>query len=277
VLLRDPGDPPMSTQEINQIVRRITMRRRRSPDVGVLIARARDRVAGTPERRQRTMRIASLVGPSVLVVAGLSAWLALRPVPKPDYTRAAINTLFNYTLLTDEFNRLPVEERMRLMGQLVERLKGMSAGDSALLGAFAAGIAGSARKQIEENVSRLAIDVWDKYAVDYQDVPAQDRDAFLDHTFIEFAKMMETTAGEVRTISDADRLAEVRRQADRDREALKSGKGVPPARAMSRVFTFMHDNVGSHASAAQKARGQAMMVDMMRHFRGQDIETGKNR
>jgi hypothetical protein len=267
----------MSTHEINQIVRRITMRRRRSPEVGELLARARAFFAGTPERKQRTLRILSLVGPSVVVVAGLSLYLWLRPVPKPDYTKAAINTLFNYTLLTDEFNRLPVEERMRLMGQLVERLKGMSAGDSALLGAFAAGIAGSARQQIEENVSRLAIDVWDKYAADYQDVPAQDRGAFLDNAFIEFSKLLETTAGEVRNVSDADRLAEVRRQADRDKEALKSGKGIPPARAMSRMATFMHDNVGGHASAAQKARGQAMMLDMMRHFRGQDIATGKQR
>lgn len=267
----------MSTQEINQIVRRITMRRRRSPEIGALIARARAFFAGTPERRQRTMRTLALVGPSVLVVAGISAWLVLRPVPKPDYTKAAINTLFNYTLLTDEFNRLPVEERMRLMGQLVERLKGMSAGDSALLGAFAAGIAGSARQQIEENVSRLAIDVWDKYAADYQAVPAKDRDAYLDNAFLQFSKMLETTAGEVRNVTDSERLAEVRRQAERDKEALRSGKGIPPARAMARMASFMHDNVGSHASAAQKARGQAMMLDMMRHFRGQDLDTGKGR
>jgi hypothetical protein len=265
----------MSTQEFNAIVRRITMRRRRSPDVRELLGRGRDALVGTPERKQRTTRILSLVGPTLVVIAGIGLYLWLRPVPKPDYTKAAINKVFNFTLLTDEFNRLPVEERMKLMAQLVERLKGMSAGDSALLGAFAAGIAGSARQQIEENISRLAIDVWDKYAKDYQGVPAADREAYLDNAFLEFSKMMEGVAGEVRDVPDAERLAEVRRQAERDKESLKSGKGVPPAKALSRMFNFMHDNVGSHASAAQQSRGQGMMLDMMRHFRGQDLDTGK--
>jgi hypothetical protein len=267
----------MSTHEINAIVQRIAARRRRSPDLRELWPRARAALFGTPVRKQRTLRILALAGPSLLVIAGVGAYLWLRPISKPDYTKARLDKVFNFTLLTDEFNNLPVEERMKLIGQLVERLQGMSAGDSALLGAFAAGIAGSARKQIEENASRLAIDVWDKYAKDYQHIPAPDRAAYLDHTFLEFAKMMEGIAGQTRDISDADRLAEVRRQAERDKEALRSGKDIPPAKAMSRMFNFMHDNVGSHATAAQMGRGQAMMLDMMRHFRGQDITTGKQR
>jgi hypothetical protein len=152
----------------------------------------------------------------------------------------------------------------------VSRLKNMSAGDSTMMAAFAAGIAGSARKQIEENASRLAIDMWDKYARQYATVKPEDKGAFLDQTFLEFTKMMEAIGGEPRNISDADRLAEAQRQAKRDEEKLRSGKDAPPSRVMGRMFTYMRENVGGHASIAQKTRGQQMMGDMVKRLRGED-------
>jgi len=150
----------------------------------------------------------------------------------------------------------------------------MSGGDSAIMAAFAAGIAGSARKQIEENATRLAIDVWDKYARDYPKVKAEDRGAFLDSTFIEFTKMMETIGGRPSDKSDTDRLNEARAQAKRDEERIRSGKDQPPPQALGRIFTFMRENVGGHASIAQKTRGQQMMRDMVRRLRGDDLNTG---
>jgi hypothetical protein len=264
-------------QEMTATIRRIAARARRSPDVRELLGAARQRLAGTPQRRERLKKALLIGGPLLVLALGLAAFFWLRPIPTPDYRKARLDKLFDYTLLTDEFNRLPVEKRLELIGQLVQRLQGMSAGDSALLGAFAAGIAGSARQQIEENLSRLAIDMWDKYARDYGSVPSTDRAAYLDRTFLDFVKTMEAMAGQTRNVSDAERLAEVRRQADRDKDALRSGKGAPPPQALARIYTFMHGNVSSHANAGQITRGQLMMRDMMRHFRGQDLETGKNR
>jgi hypothetical protein len=140
------------------------------------------------------------------------------------------------------------------------------------MAAFAAGIAGSARKQIEENISLLAIDVWDKYAREYATVKPEDRGAFLDHAFIEFTKMMETVAGQPGRMSDSERLSQAREQATRDAERFRSEQ--PPPVALGRMFTFMRENVGSHASVAQKTRGQQMMRDMVRRIRGDDLSTG---
>ena len=247
--------------------RRIASRARRSPDVRELWGRLVYTVAGTPERRDKTRHRALVFGPPLLAALGFGAWMLFRPVPQPDYKTARMDSIFNYTLLTDEFNRLPVEKRMELIGQLVQRLSDMSAGDSALLGAFAGGIAGAARQQIEENVSRLAIDLWDKHAANYNAVPPEQRAEFLDNVFVEYVRTFEALDGKPTTKTDEQLLGEAKRQSDRDRRALADGRGMPPPEALGRTFGYLRYNVGSHASPAQKVRGQLMLRDMVRHFR----------
>jgi hypothetical protein len=228
-----------------------------------------------PQKRPtmvRNLRIAAAVG---VIGAGIGIYFAVRPVPQPDYLNGALDEVFNYTLLTDEFNKLPVEKRLELIGQLVQRLKSMDGDDSVLMAGFAAGIAGAARKQIEENASRLAIDMWDKYAKDYTKVPESEKSEYLDQTFLNFVKMMETVGGQPRDKPDEERLSEVRRQVARDRERLKDPNRQPKGEDLGRMFRFMDQNVGGHASPEQRTRGMMMMRDMMRHFRGQDLATGK--
>ncbi len=257
--------------EMTATIARISgRRRRRGTDVRELGARAWDRVAGTPERKRLLRRRALVVAPIAAVVLGAGAWLALAPTPRPDYERDNLRTVFNYTLLTDEFNRLPVQERLELIGMLVRRVKGMSAADSALVAAFAAGIAGAAREQLEENVSRLAIDAWHMYAKDYAQVPPEDREAFLDQVVIEFSRMGETLSGETSEATDTERLAEAREQARRDLEMMRSGQG-PSNRLLARACRIMNDDIGGHASGAQRSRGALMMRDMTRRLRGEPL------
>lgn len=265
---------PGASSEITATVQRINARFRRGPSVGEAWAAVAYRLAGTPDRKRKSLKRLKIGGPIALVAAGLAAYFIFRPTPQPDYLRARLDKVFNYTLLTDEFNRLPIEKRMELIGQLVQRMKSMSVGDSTLMAAFAAGIAGSARKQMEENASRLAIDLWDKYALEYADVKEEDRGAFLDNTFLEFVKLMGTVAGEPIKQSDAELLSDARRQAKRDEQQLDSGNR-PPARALGRAFSFMQGNVGGNATPAQRARGQLMVRDMVRRLRGQDPATGR--
>lgn len=224
-----------------------------------------------PRRRKRTSAVG---GAALLLILGAGIYLAL-PRFQPDYDDADIDDIFDYTLLSDEFNNLPVEERLKLLGKLVSRLKNMGSGDSMLLASFAAGIAGSAREQIERNASRLAIDLWDKHAKDYGSVPAAEREKFLEQAFVDFARTMEAVGGEIRDVSDDERINEVRKQAQRDREAMGNSNNQPPPQALGRVFEFMNNNIGSHANPEQKTRGLQMMRDMTRTFRGQDISTGK--
>ena len=250
-----------------ETARRLASRVRRSPDVRELWGRLVYAAAGTPERRDKNRKRLLVAGPPVLAALAFGGWMLFRPIPQPDYTKAGLHKVFNFTLLTDEFNRLPIEKRMELIAQLVDRLKNMGSGDSALLGAFAAGIAGAAREQIEENISRLAIDLWDKYAAEYQDVPPAARDEYLDKVFLDFVKTMETVSGEPIDKSDEELLADARKQSERDRKNMASGRGMPPPKALGRTFTFLRNDVGGHASPAQKTRGQLMLRDMVRHFR----------
>lgn len=229
---------------------------------------------GWNNRKSRRWMQGGMAAAGLALAAGL--FLALRPVPQPDYLNDDLDDVLGFTLLTDEFNALPVEERLKLVGQLVQRFRSMSSEDSLLMAGFAAGVAGAAREQIERNASRLAVDVWDKYAIDYSTVPESEREAYLENAYVEFTKLMESVGGSPRDISDEERLDEARRNAQRDRERLRDpDRRQPDGESLGRVFSFMNTNVGSHASPQQRLRGQQMMRDMVRHFRGQDPETGR--
>jgi hypothetical protein len=229
-----------------------------------------------PIRRRRWV-LGGRVALGVLVVGlGVGGYFVFRPVPQPDYLLDPMDDVLGYTLLTDEFNKLPVDKRLALIGQLVQRFRSMNSGDSVLMASFAAGIAGAARDQLMENGSRLAVDTWDKFAVDYAKVPDEQRGEYLDKTFVDFTKMMETLGGRPRDISDEERLAEGRRQAARDMERIKENPSRGPSSEMAgQMFQFMNEGVGKFASAQQRVRGQQMMRDMVRRMRGVDIVSVK--
>lgn len=232
-------------------------------------------VAADPARKARLVLAARILGAVLLVGAGVGAYFVWRPVPKPDYLNDDLDSVLGYTLLTDEFNRLPVEERLRLIAQLVQRFKTLDTGDSVLMASFAAGIAGSAREQLMENASRLAVDSWDKYAKEYENADPEQEEEYLDQAFVEFTRLMEGVGGQVRDVSDEERLEEGRRQAKRDMEMMRDPKRGPSNEALGRMFTVVNEDVGKHASGQQRVRGAQLMRDMTRRLRGQDIHTGK--
>lgn len=256
------------------VFRRTTLRGRVAAFEQRVFDRVRARLFGSEAAARRTRRVATASGTALLAAGAVTAFLLLRPVPQPDYETAGLDDIFNYTLLTDEFNQLPVEDRMRLIGLLVQRLKGMKPSESLLLASFAAGIEASAREQIEENGSRLAVDAWDLYAKDYGRVPEGERERFLENTFVEFSKMMEGVAGQTRDVSDAERINEMRDQVREDMQAIKDPANRPANDQLADFMGFMNNTVASRANAQQRARGQQMLRDMVRHFRGQDLATG---
>lgn len=209
------------------------------------------------------------LGVLALAVA-VGTYFALRPVPQPDFRTANVDVLFNYVLLTDEFNRLPVEQRLELLSQLIQRLRSIDADQSLLMAAFAAQITGEVRDQLEENVSRLAIDVFDNYARDYRPAaPPQERKEYVEQTFIEFQKTLERLAGFERNISDEERLIEGRRQAKRDLEYVQSG-GMPIEDTV-RMITFLNRGIGSRATGHQKIRINSMVSQMIQTLREGEV------
>lgn len=212
------------------------------------------------------------VSVGVLVVllggGGFGAWWATRFEPPPDYETARLDTLFEYTLLTDDFNKLSVEERLALIGQLIDRLKAMGTNDSLLLAMFASTIMGEMRAQLEENVSRLAIDVADKFAADYDpNVGEQDKQRYLEDAFVDMQRLFAVVDTDLATKDRDEMLDEGRRQAQRDLNRFNDGK--VGAGEVIRVFDLMNNKVGSRMSGHQKMRVQTMFRDMTEMLRAE--------
>ena len=218
--------------------------------------------------KQRRLLVIAL---GILFAGGcVGAYFAFRPVPQPDFQTANVDVLFNYTLLTEEFNSLPIEERLELITQLVERLKSIDGEQSLLMAVFAAQIQGEVRKQFERNASLLAVDLFDSYAEDFdQSLPPEDRDAFVESKFVEFQKTLEKVAGEKSNMTDEERLIQGRKQAKRDLEFAQSG-GLPVGNAV-RMLTFVNRSVGAQASGHEKIRINGFISQMVRTLREGDV------
>ncbi|MEQ8768939.1 MAG: hypothetical protein RIB60_00365 [Phycisphaerales bacterium] len=220
-----------------------------------------------------------LVGASALMIAtsgALGAWLALRPVSKPDYESGGLDTLFNYTLLTDEFNRLPIDERIELIGQLVARMQGMDGSDSVLLAAFAASITGEARDQLIENASLIMVDLTDRAAAGYDPGASEaERTAYIESSVVEMMRAMRTMAGETDDVSDEELLNDAREQAARDAEAFSSGDVT--ADQLGQMSGLLTRTVGMSSSTQQKLRMARFGRDMSRTLREQGAALRRER
>ena len=220
--------------------------------------------AGSLINRHKRFSAAALV----LLVGGAGAivWSQMRVQPPPDYETARLDVLFEYTLLTDDFNRLSVEERLELIGQLIDRLKAMGSSDSLMLAMFASTIMGEMRAQLEENISRLAIDVADKFALEYDpNVPEVEKQQYLEDVFVDMQRLFAVVDADLATKDREEMLDEGRRQAQRDLDRFNKGK--VGAGEVMRVFDVMNNKVGSHMSGHQRVRVQTMFRDMTEMLR----------
>ena len=211
-------------------------------------------------------RYAIMATSSVCALAlGLGLYLAIRPVPKPDYETADLSIAFNYTLLTEEFNRLPVEERIELVSQLYNRVREMDASESAMMAAFFAGIAGEARDQIERNAGKLLIDATDMVAKDYTSVPPEKRGEYLDDAFVRLVRLTAPFDSSIDGKTDEEILERGRRDAKRDMQAMEEGELT--AEGASRMLVFMDKQASKSASVTQQQRLTLFMRDMSRRLR----------
>lgn len=216
-----------------------------------------------PASRYAIMGVTSLGA----IAIGLGIYIAIRPVPKPDYEQADMARMFDYTLLTEEFNNLPVEERIELISQLYGRVRSMDAAESAMMASFFAGVAGEARDQLEKNATKLFIDAADMVAMDYTGVRPEEKEAYLEQSLVRLIRLAEPFDPGITGATDEEILEEARGNAERDRQALEEGEMT--AQQASRMMVFMGQRVDKNASAHQRQRINLFMRDLGRHLRGQ--------
>lgn len=213
-----------------------------------------------------------------VLVGGAFGILALIPRSIPDYAHDPMDEVMEFTLLTDDFNNLPIEKRLELIKDLVNRLKTMSGDDSSALAMFAASIEREMRRQMEENAKRLAVDVVDLFAREYEQVPPEDARKFMDDKIVEFTRMMEDISGEQTGLPEdpQERIKTLREQAQRDQEfARRNAPSQMDSRRVTDFVGFLRQDADQIAGPEQRGRVTRFMRDMTRHLRDQDISTGK--
>ena len=230
----------------------------------------------TPERAKR-FRIASISASALgLTAIGLGLYFTLRPYPMPDYEDDPLDEIFNYTLFQDEFNNLPLEERVQLVGSLIQRVEKMGGSDGTLLAAFAAGIAGSAREQLEENAAQMMLDFMDHFAKDYpslEDPKAQEE--ALKSRIVDMIRLAEEFDGNPTNRSDEELLERAMRDAKRDQDVMRDPNRGPSLGGVTRMADMMENRIAAKGTPHQRARITRYMRDMTRYLRGEDLVTGK--
>jgi hypothetical protein len=234
--------------------------------------------ARSRENRRWGKRLAAICVVVLLLAGGAATVIALMPTRVPDALEDDMGDVLAFALTNDEFNNLPLEERLKLVRDLVERLKTMSGADSAAMAGFAATVEGRIRKQMEKNVKRLGVDVMDYFAEGYADVPPDRQGEYLDGAIVNMTHLMEELTGEDSGLpeDDDERLAALREQAQRDQAWMEqnrprdmdAGKVVP-------FIEFLQRDAAQVAGPDQRSRVTKFGRDMTRHLRGEDVATGK--
>jgi hypothetical protein len=189
----------------------------------------------------------------------------------PDPFGGTLSTI----VFEDEFNRLPVEERVDLVRELLDRMRSMDSGSSAMLAAFAAGIREEARAQLETNARRLMVDFMDLHAKRYAGTSAEDREAMLEQSLREMVTLQRQLFGmDAGEDGVEDGMARARRDAKREQErAAENRDQLDSGEAAG--FMRWAQREGAESDPNQRARVTLFMRDMTRHLRGQDLDTGE--
>ena len=220
--------------------------------------RSRDMDLGELWQEHQGRILASLAAALVALALASGAWwwFAVRWKAPPSIFDAPVNNVLGY-FTTDDFNRLPVQERVKYVRDFIGRFRGMNQQESVVAAAFLSGVTGKVREQMTQNVRILAKDILIEGAGTFVNLPASERDAFIDKWVAEWFRMAEETAtGKESTRSDGEILkgarAEARRGEQRTQERMK-GKTLGEKGA-DRFLGFWQSEVEPASSPKEQAQ-----------------------
>jgi hypothetical protein len=221
------------------------------------------------ERRRREFMIGAA---ALLVLALIGAvlywWIVVRWKPPPSIFDNPVDDALGYLALPD-FNKLPMEERLKFLMELADRFRGLQPGESAAAAAFLAGIVGPARDQLHENARILAKDILASGAAEYMELPEAERGPFIDKWLGEWMRVGERLAeGKERDRTDEERLGDMRGDMDRNRERMAEREGVPAPsdKSAGRFLNFWQDEVEQAASPKEQGQIVRFMDDIRKHL-----------
>ena len=202
----------------------------------------------------------------VVAIGGIVYWWGfVRWKPPPSIFDSPVDDAFGYLAL-DDFNKLPLEERMRFLMDLAMRFRDMDSSDSATIAAFFAGLTGPVRQQLTQNVRNLARDILAQGAAGY--FGSGDKGKYIDDWVLEWTKMGEKLAtGEERKKSDRDRLDGIRKQAQRNDKRF--GEATTPSLTEDNALDFVsfwQKEVEGTASPKQQGQIAKFLEDVRKRY-----------
>jgi hypothetical protein len=219
-------------------------------------------------RGPRILGIAIVVLSAALVGGAAWWWVDVRIQPPPSIFDDEVGDIAGF-FASDDFNALSVDERMELIAQFIQRFQGLTQSESAVLSSFFAGLTGKSREQLRDNVRILARDIMKEGAAEYFTIPPDERAAFLDQWLIKWVKFGERIDdGEERAVSDETRLAEMRRDAERDeaRQQQDLGERQFVERDAVRFLDMWRREVEGVATPREQGQIMRFMTDLRQHL-----------
>ena len=168
------------------------------------------------DRRRRMLIVIALmlcIGAPVLAFTVFSG--SRKP---PSIFDTPIDGVADY-LVSDDFSKLTVQERLEFLRELYERFSGLEQSESAVLAGFLAGLSGPAKEQARDNARILAKDILVEGAQGYLALASEaDRGRYIDDWLIKWVRFGEEVTGEDSPRTEQDILESLRRDARRDAE-----------------------------------------------------------
>ncbi len=175
-------------------------------------------------RSRELIRAAMILALLLFLSGGVWWWVSVRWRPPPSIFDTPVNDVLAY-LAMDDFNELPLDQRMKFLLELSNRFRGMESSDSAAMAGFFAGLTGPFRKQMTQNFRILARDILVQGASGYFDVSPSDQGKYIDDWVVNWTKMGEKiTTGKESERSDKERIERIKSQSGRNEERMKENK-----------------------------------------------------
>jgi hypothetical protein len=222
------------------------------------------------ETHRRGLVAAVAIAATLGLAGGAWAWWSSRWKPPPSIFDTPVDDVLGY-LAIDDFNQLPLEERVRFMIEFANRFRGVEQSESAVMAAFFAGLTVKSKEQLRQNARTLAKDILADGAATYVNLPDKERGAFIDQWLVRWSKVGEEIAmGEPRQRSDEDRIDEFRREARRgqERQAERAVDISLTEVGAARFLDLWQSDVEAAATPREQGQITRFMVDVRKRLTG---------
>lgn len=210
------------------------------------------RLAATQLMRNRRWRAIGIVVLAAIAMGG-GGWLAIDRIPRrpPSVFDAPVDGVLSF-LAEEDFNRLPVEQRMAFLQDVMKRFGQMDQSDSLVASSFLAGLTGPANEKLIGNARILGKDILVQGAADFLALKSeQERARFLDGWITRWFRVGDSMRGDgAAGLSDEQILDRIAREGRRDLE-----RGIEiDARVAQQIASFWDRDVASVASPREQAQ-----------------------